>query len=56
MVVGGDMIKNPLYKRLPREIKFDLGKYISLFLFIVLTIGIVSGFIVANTSIQQAYD
>ena len=56
MVVGGDMIKNPLYKRLPREIKCDLGKYISLFLFIVLTIGIVSGFIVANTSIQKAYD
>lgn len=56
MVVGGDMIKNPLYKRLPREIKCDLGKYISLFLFIVLTIGIVSGFIVANTSIQKAYN
>ena len=56
MVVGVIMIRNPLYKRLPREIKCDLGKYISLFLFIVLTIGIVSGFIVANTSMQKAYD
>lgn len=43
-------------KRLPRELKNDIGKYIALFLFLTLTIGFVSGFLVADNSMRKAYD
>jgi putative ABC transport system permease protein len=48
-------MKNPLRKRLPRELKQDIGKYITLFLFLVLTIGFVSGFLVADNSMVKTY-
>ena len=47
---------NPLMKRIPRELKKDLGKYIALFLFMALMIGLVSGFIVADSSMIKAYN
>lgn len=47
---------NPLMKRIPRELKKDLGKYIALFLFMALMIGLVSGFIVADNSMIRAYN
>ena len=34
--------KNPLHKRVPRELKQDIGKYLALLLFLTLTIGIFS--------------
>ncbi|MBR2284074.1 MAG: ABC transporter permease [Ruminococcus sp.] len=49
-------MKNPLLKRLPRELKSDIGKYIALFLFLSLTIAFVSGFLVADNSLKKAYD
>ena len=49
-------MKNPLLKRLPRELKTEIGKYIALFLFLALTIGLVSGFLVAGGSMIKAYD
>lgn len=49
-------MKNPLYKRLPRELKHDFGKYAVIFLFMIATIGFVSGFLVADNSLQIAYD
>ncbi len=49
-------MKNPLLKRIPRELRDDLGKYIALFLFLTLTIGFVSGFLVADNSMKKAYD
>ena len=49
-------MRNPLWKRLPRELKSDFGKYIVIFLFMTLTIGFVSGFLVADGSMIQAYD
>ena len=48
-------MKNPLWKRLPRELKSDFGKYIVIFLFMTLTIGFVSGFLVADDSMLAAY-
>ncbi len=48
--------KNPLMKRIPRELKKDLGKYIVLFLFLALTIGFVSGFLVADGSMIKTYN
>lgn len=36
-----------------RELKQDAGKYLVLFLFLTLTIGFVSGFQVADSSIDQ---
>ncbi|MEI3438426.1 MAG: hypothetical protein V8Q83_09695 [Blautia sp.] len=50
------MMKNPLLKRLPKELKTDLGKYLVIFLFMTLTIGFVSGFLVAGSSMSAAYD
>lgn len=49
-------MRNPLIKRLPRELKGEIGKYIVLFLFITMMIGIVSGFLVAAGSMSTAYD
>lgn len=49
-------MKNPLVKRLPRELKSEAGKYIVLFIFIAGMIGIVSGFLVASGSMSKAYD
>ena len=49
-------MKNPLNKRLPRELKTELGKYIILFLFLIAIIGFISGFFVASGSLRVAYD
>ena len=49
-------MKNPLRKRLPRELVGDLSKYLVVFLFMTLTIGMISGFLVADDSMLQAYD
>ena len=42
-------MKNPLNKRLPREFRKDFGKYLVIFLLLVITIGFVSGFLVADS-------
>lgn len=44
------MMKNPLRKRLPRELKGELGKYLVVFILMVASIGFVSGFLVADNS------
>ena len=49
-------MKNPLRKRLPRELKGELGKYLVVFILMVLTIGMVSGFLVADGSMIVAYN
>ena len=49
-------MRNPLRKRLPRELRKDWGKLLALFLFLTLTIGFVSGFLVADGSMITAYD
>ncbi|MDE6678187.1 MAG: hypothetical protein K2K02_04010 [Ruminococcus sp.] len=49
-------MKNPLIKRLPRELKSEFGKYLIIFLFIAGTISIVSGWNVAGNSMATAYD
>ena len=43
-------------KRIPRELRKDLGKFIALFLFMAMMIGLVSGFIVADGSMIHAYN
>ncbi len=49
-------MKNPLRKRLPRELKSELGKYLVVFLLMIATIGFVSGFLVADGSMLIAYN
>lgn len=49
-------IKNPLTKRIPRELRDDWKKYLVVSLFLVLTIGFVSGMYVANGSMMKAAD
>lgn len=49
-------MKNPLNKRLLRELTGDIGKYIVIFLLLVLSIGFVSGFLVAGESMHRAYN
>ena len=53
---GRGKARNPLMKRIPRELRKDLGRYIALFLFMALMIGLVSGFIVADSSMIKAYN
>lgn len=49
-------MKNPLIKRLPREFKSDFGKYLVLFIFMIVMIGFVSGFLVASNSMITTYN
>lgn len=49
-------MKNPLRKRVLRELIQDKGKYIALFLFLTIMIGFISGFLVADGSMKTAYD
>ena len=49
-------MKNPMRKRLPRELRQDLGKYIVLFLFLGMMISLCSGFLVADLSMTRAYE
>ncbi len=47
-------IKNPLRRRIPRELLGDWKKYLVVSLFLILTIGFVSGMYVANESMMTA--
>ncbi len=49
-------MKNPLIKRLPREFKSEIGKYIVLFIFMTVMIGFVSGFLIASGSMITTYN
>ncbi|MCR4950411.1 MAG: ABC transporter permease [Solobacterium sp.] len=49
-------MKNPLLKRLPRELRGDFGKYATIFILLTLTISFVSGFLVADNSMITAYN
>ena len=49
-------MKSPLRKRLPRELKSEIGKYLIVFILMVTTIGFVSGFLVADGSMIIAYN
>jgi len=50
------LIKNPLIKRIPRGLVGDWKKYLVVSLFLILTIGFVSGMYVANGSMMKAAD
>ncbi len=47
--------KNPLWKRIPREIWGEKYKYLSLFIFLTLTISITSGFLVSVNSLETKF-
>ncbi len=49
-------MKNPLNKRYLKELKSDFAKYAVIFLFLVMLIGLVSGFLVADNSVAAAYE
>lgn len=49
-------MRNPLNKRLPRELRQEWGRYMVIFIFITLLIGFVSGFLVAGNSMIVAYN
>lgn len=49
-------MRNPLNKRILRELKSELPKYTILVLFLVTIIGFISGFLVASGSLRIAYD
>lgn len=48
-------MRNPLNKRISREFRQDLGKYLVIFCFLILLISLVSGFLVAMNSCTIAY-
>ena len=43
---------SPLRKRLPRELRNNLGKYLGMFLLLALAIAFTTGFLVAASSIE----
>ena len=49
-------MKNPLRKRLLRELKSEIGKYLVIFLLLAGTISLVSGFLVVDGSMIIAYN
>ena len=48
MVRRTRVMKSPLRKRLPRELKGEIGKYLVVLILMIATIGFVSGFLVAD--------
>ncbi|MDO4523328.1 MAG: ABC transporter permease [Eubacteriales bacterium] len=48
-------MRNPLSRRIPRLLRSEFGKYLAVFLFLVGTIGFISGFLVADVSMTKAY-
>ena len=54
LIGKGAVMRNPLIKRLPRELRSNFKKYLVLFLLLALTIGFVSGMFVANDSMLIA--
>ena len=48
-------MRNPMNKRFFRELKSDLGKYLVIFLFIVMVVSVVSGFLAANADVADSY-
>ena len=49
-------MKNPLHKRYIRELKDDFGKYVVICILLVISIGFLSGFEVADGSLIKAYN
>ncbi len=49
-------MRDPMRKRIPRELRRDIGKYIALFAFLTVMIGFISGFIVGDESLKARYD
>ncbi len=48
-------MRNPLFKRLPRELLKDIVKYIIMFLFLSLPIALCSGYMIGNDSMIKTY-
>ena len=55
-MVRGINMRDPLNKRLGRQLREELGKYVIIFLFFVMMIGAVSGFIISDTGMINAYN
>ena len=49
-------MKNPLNRRFLRELRTEAGKYLAIFILLVLSISFVSGFLVADGSMIRAYE
>ena len=49
-------MKSPLRKRIPRELRAEFGKILVVLILMISTIGFVSGFLVADGSMIQAYN
>ena len=49
-------MRNPIHKRVLRELWIDRGKYLVLFLFLVISIGFASGYFVADGSMLRTYN
>ena len=49
-------MRDPLRRRIPREIRSEAGKYIVIFVFMVALIGVASGYFIADASLKVAYD
>ena len=49
-------VRSPLLKRHLRELRGDPGKYLVIFVLLVVTIGFISGFLVADGSMIKAYN
>ena len=52
---SGNM-RNPLLKRLPRQLKEEVFKYFVIGALLISTIGLVSGFLVADNSMIKSYN
>ena len=49
-------MRNPLEKRVPKELKSEWRKYFVIFLFLTIIIGFVSGMYVANDSMLKSFE
>ena len=48
-------MRNPLHRRFGRQLVQEAGRYLGIFALLVVTIGVVSGFLATSSSMQKTY-
>ena len=49
-------MRNPLFKRLPREFLKDIVKYIVMFFFLMIPLAVCSGYMIGNDSMIKTFN
>jgi len=55
-MVGGGIMRNPLYKRLGRDLRSNLGRYLAITVIFILLVSIISGYLAVAEGMQDTFE